>query len=125
MLTYSIASAREDGSSNRVVLNGKSGYLGYTDVYLKYLVDGWISLTGDNNTDINGWKLISEFALEPGTYTFTGMKGQTENTVAIQLHIEDDTGYYCYLYQYDEDVQFTIVRQSNVTVHIRVYPNRC
>lgn len=59
MVTYSIASAREDGAANRVVLNGKAGYIGYSTVYLKYLADGWIRLTGDNVEESNGWKLLS------------------------------------------------------------------
>lgn len=122
MLQYNITTARNDGTPNRVVMNGKAGALGYSYVKLQYLEDGWIRLVGENNEDSNGWKLISVFTLEPGTYTLTGMKGQNENKIALQLRIEDDTGYYCYLYQYDEDVQFTIERETTATLHARVYP---
>lgn len=122
MVQYNIASAREDGEPNRVVMNGKPGYLGYSSVHLSYLEDGWISLVGDNVEESNGWKLLSTFTLEPGTYTLTGMKGQDENTIALQLHIEDDTGFYRYIYQYDEDVSFTIDRQADAALHVRVYP---
>lgn len=122
MVQYSIASAREDGEPNRVILNGKPGYLGYSSVHLSYLKDGWISLVGDNVEESNGWKLLSTFTLEPGTYTLTGMKGQDENTIALQLHIEDDTGFYRYIYQYDDDVSFTIERAVDATLHVRVYP---
>lgn len=122
MVQYSIASAREDGEPNRVVMNGRPGYLGYSSVHLSYLKDGWISLAGDNIEESNGWKLLSTFTLETGTYTLTGMKGQDENTIALQLHIEDDTGFYRYIYQYDEDVSFTIERQVDAALHVRVYP---
>ena len=122
MVQYSIASAREDGTPNRVVMNGKPGYLGYSSVHLSYLKDGWISLVGDNVEESSGWKLLSAFTLEPGTYTLTGMKGQRENTIALQLHIEDDTAFYRYIYQYDEDVSFTIDRQVDAALHVRVYP---
>ena len=122
MVQYSIASAREDGEPNRVVMNGKSGNLGPSSVHLSYLKDGWISLVGDNVEESNGWKLLSTFTLEPGTYTLTGMKRQDENTIALQLRIEDDTGFYRYIYQYDEDMSFTIERQVDAALHVRVYP---
>ena len=122
MLQYSLVSVRDDGTSNRVVMNGKEGRLGYSSVRLSYLTDGWIQLSGENNEDSNGWKLISEFILEPGTYTLTGMKGQQENTVALQMYIEDEWGNYRYLYQYDDDVQFTVDHFMNSSIHVRVYP---
>ena len=50
------------------------------------------------------------------------MKEQRENTIALQLHIEDDTGFYQYIYQYDEDANFSIERPVDATLHIRVYP---
>ena len=122
MVQYSIASAREDGEPNRVVMNGKPGYLGYSSVHLSYLKDGWISLVGDNLEESNGWKLLSTFTLEPGTYMLTGMKGQDEKTIALQLRIEDETGYYHYFYQHDEDVSFSTERSVEAALHVRVYP---
>ncbi len=122
MVQYSIASSREDGTPNRVILNGNPGYIGPSSVHLSYLKDGWISLIGDNVEESDGWKLLSRFTLEPGTYSLTGMKGQDESTIALQLRIEDDTGYYHYYYQYDEDVAFTIERPMEAALHVRVYP---
>ena len=122
MVAYSVASTREDGTPNRVVMIGKPGYLGYSSVHLSYLEDGWIKLIGDNTEKSDGWKLLSTFTLEPGMYTLTGMKGQDENTIALQLRIEDDTGYYQYFNQYDEDVIFTIERPVNAALHVRIYP---
>jgi hypothetical protein len=122
MVQYSIASAREDGTPNCVVMNGKSGYLGYTSVHLSYLKDGWISLSGDNVEENSGLVLLSIFMLEPGTYTLTGMKGQDEYSVALQLRIEDDTGFHRYFYQYDEDVSFSIERPVDAVLRVQVYP---
>ena len=50
------------------------------------------------------------------------MKGQDEKAIALQLHIEDDTGFYKYFYEYDEDVRFSIERPSEAVLHVRVYP---
>lgn len=122
MVQYSLASAREDGTPNRVVMMGTPGYLGESNVRLSYLEDGYIRLTGDNPNEGNGWKLLSTFTLEPGKYTLTGMSGQAENTIALQLHIEDSTGFYRYLYQYDKDVIFTVEKEAEATLHARVYP---
>ena len=122
MIEFSLASVREDGAPNRVVMIGKPGYLGYSSVHLSYLKDGWISLTGDNFKESNGWRLLSKLTLEPGKYTLTGLKELKENTIALQLRIEDDTGYYHYFYQYDEDVSFVIERPVEATLHVRVYP---
>lgn len=122
MIQYSISSSRSDGTPNRVVMNGKSGAVGYSYVRLQYLEDGWIRLTGENLTDSDAWKLISVFNLEPGTYTLTGMEGQEEKTVALQLYLKDDQGYSRYFFQYDRDVQIVVERESNATLHARVYP---
>lgn len=123
MVAWSVASARDtDGAENRVVLNGIPGYLGMSGVYLDFMKDGYIMLSGDNPEEIDGWKLISEFAIEPGSYTLTGMKGAKENTVAFQLYICDDTGSYRYLYQWDEDIAFAVEQDMEATLHVRVYP---
>ena len=121
MIFYSKASSR-DGEENRVVLNGNSGYFGLA-MCLKYLENGYIQITGNNIDGERGWKLLSRFTLEPGRYTLTGMRNVLENTIALQLHISDDTGYYQYLYQHDEDVVFVVERTSEAILHVMVYPN--
>ena len=124
MIRYSEASARaSDGAKNLVVMIGTPGYLGESNVYLKYLDDGYIKLAGDNPNDNNGWKKLSEFILGPGTYTLTGLDGQKEQTIALQLRISDDTGFYRYFYQYDDDIVFSIERDAEATLYARVYPN--
>ena len=63
MVQYSKVSARDDGAENLVVLEGNSGSIGLTYVYLKYLEDGYIQISGTNPFDSNGWKRLSEFHL--------------------------------------------------------------
>ena len=122
MVEYSLASAREDGAENLVVMEGSSGSVGQTYVYLKYLEDGYIQVYGDNAYDINGWKRLSEFQLMPGSYTLTGLRGSADKTVVLQLRISDDDGFYKYFNQWDEDVCFTIESEMRADLHVRVYP---
>ena len=123
MVLYSASTTREsDGASNRVIMIGRQGYLGHSSVRLQYLEDGWISLVGDNDEESNGWKLLSEFTREPGNYTLTGLEGMTVNTIALQLRVEDDNGYYHYYYQYNEDVIIRLERTVKAALHVRVYP---
>lgn len=124
MVKYSILSSRvNDKAVNRVIMNGNSGYLGNTNVYLKYLEDGYIQLSGNNTEEFNGWKLLSRFSLEPGTYSLTGLTGANKDTIALQLYISDETGFRKYLYQFDEDVTFIIKRETEAILHVRVYPS--
>ncbi len=122
MVQYSNASAREDGAPNHVIMTGKPGFFGYSSIYLSYLEDGWISIKGDNTEEGNDWKLLSVFTLEPGTYSLSGLKGRQENTVALQLYMKDETGFSLYIYQYDENVSFSIERPVEAVLHVRVYP---
>ncbi len=123
MIAYSIASRRtSDNAENRVVMNGSSCYVGLS-VYLQYLEDGYIRITGDNMDESRAWKLLGRFSLEPGMYTMTGMKNVTENTVTLQLHLSDDSGEYRYLYQHNEDTSFVVDRSSDAALHVMVYPN--
>ena len=122
MVQYSIASVREDGVENRVVMIGIPGYIGESLVYLNYLENGYIELSGSNPEEQYGWKKLSEFVLDPGTYTLTGMKGLGEQIIALQLRISDDKGFYRYIYQYNEDVEFKVDQQSEATLHVMIYP---
>lgn len=123
MIDYCVASSREDGAPNSVVMLGKPGYLGYTSVYLEYLENGWIRVFGNNTDIINGQKMIAKFSLDQGRYTLTGLKDQPNDTIDFQLRIEDSDGIYYYLYQYDKDVSFEVDKPSECVLHIRVHPN--
>lgn len=123
MVSYSIASAREsDGASNLVIMSGKAGYLGESDVYLDYLRDGYISIAGNNPNETRGWRKLCEIKMEPGVYSLTGMKDVPDRTVAIELHIGDGTEFSQYIYQWDHDVIFTVKEETIAMLHIMVYP---
>lgn len=123
MLQYSIDTTREDGASNYVIMNGVTGFIGRTNVKLSYMRNGCIILRGSNNYDIDGWQRISEFSLEPGKYTFSGIKEQSKNSVALQLVLEETTGAKCSYYQYDDDVALQIKNTVQASLYIRVYPS--
>ena len=122
MLQYSIETTREDGASNRVIMNGVSGFVGRTNVGISYMNGGKIRLNGANYDEIDGWQRISEFTLEPGRYTFTGMKGQGENTIALQLDIMGESGIKYSYYQFNDDVYFLTEKPTDVALYIRVFP---
>lgn len=124
MVAYAEASYREsDGAENLFIMDGKPGYLGESGVYLEYKKGGYIHLSGDNKNATNSWKKISEFKIEPGTYTLTGMSGVAENSIALQFRISDDSGWHQTFFQWNEDVQVTVDRELTATLHIIVYPN--
>lgn len=77
---------------------------------------------GDNYTENDGWKLISQFVLEPGVYTLTGMREAEENSIAFQLRLCDETGKYQYIYQWNREVTFTVFQESSIALHARVFP---
>lgn len=83
MIRFARLNDREDGNRNLLVLNGQSGYASGTDVYVGYQDNGRISISGSSEN--RSWKLIGEFRLDPGTYTFSGLSGVSENTFAIEL----------------------------------------
>lgn len=125
MEEYAHSSFREsDGAENLVIMNGKPGRIGGTDVSLIYEKDGYIRLLGSNTESISGWKLISEFKLEPGIYTFTGLKNHEIGTIELQFSTWNEqkkgNDYYC---QYDEDISVTITEEKVFYLHVRVYPN--
>ena len=123
-IRYSVASVRViDGAENRVVMVATPGNIGESKVLFRYLNECDIQLIGSNSGNQSEWKKLSKFSLEPGFYTLTGLTGQKEQTVVIQLHIEDTTGFSNYINQYDDDVAFKVERDSEATLFVGVYPN--
>ena len=125
MVDYAKASAREsDGAENCVVMDGKSGYIGSSRVYVKYLKDGYIKISGDNSDGSSGWKLVSEWIMEKGRYTLSGLSGFKENTLELQLSVwnEEKNGYdyYC---QFNDEVSIELFEPKSVRLFLRVYPN--
>jgi len=121
MISYALASAREsDGAENLVIMDGRSGNVGSSTIQLKYLDDGYISIKGENLDDTGQWKQISEIELDPGRYTLTGLKNSSQTIVAIRLHLEDSEGTVANYWQYDEDIQFSIINTCKAMLSIRV-----
>ena len=123
MLKYSIDSMREDGTPNRVIMNGVTGFIGRTNVRLSYMDDGYIRLAGENYDNIDGWQRISEFLLEPGKYCFTGMQGQTKDSIALQLDLEDSANNKTYYFQFDDEVTILNEKTMSAALYIRIYPS--
>ena len=112
MLTASKASFRSiDGAINQVVMYGSSGYIGHSD----------INIQGNNRSDTYQWKKIANFSLMPGTYSFTGLTGVDPETVELQLDYPEGEGYR-WLFQWNSDIQFTIVERKEIELYIRAFP---
>ena len=77
------ANGDREGKKNLLVLNGQPGFVGKTDIYVKYNSDGSIEISG--TADHRAWKVIGQMMLEPGTYSFSGLSGTEKNTIAIEL----------------------------------------
>lgn len=124
MAAYAAATAREsDGAENLLLLNGESGYVGPTNVYLKYQKDGSIRLSGSNPGESNGWKLLCEFELAPGEYTLTGLSGFAPKTVELQYSVwNEEKGGCNYYSQHDADIVIRVNETSSAWLHVRVYP---
>ncbi len=121
MISYALASARDsDGAANLVVMDGRSGYIGSSTIQLKYIEDGYISIKGINVDEKGQWKQIAEIELEPGAYTLTGLKGSSQEIVALILHLEDSKGAETNYWQYDEDVHFTVDKLCKASLSVRV-----
>lgn len=123
MVRYAANSAREsDGAPNLVILNGVEGFVADTNIFVKYMNDGYIKISGINPYGKSLWKKLSTTKLQKGTYTLTGLKGIKEETIELQLGIETGTNYLKYYSQCDENVTFSIDQDRVTFLCIRVYP---
>lgn len=108
---------REDGAKNLLVLNGKNGYAWDTDVYVEYLNDGSIHIKG--TSDRRSWWKIGEVSLEPGAYSFSGLSGVENNTVGLEIEVDNhrfapDVGPI-------DEVKFTLDETTKLMVYVTVY----
>lgn len=86
MVLYASQNDR-DGRRNLFVPSGESGYCWDTDVYVKYLEEGSISITGE--ADKRSWFELGRIVLQPGDYIFEGLSDIEEETVALELEYFD------------------------------------
>ena len=108
---------REDGSENLLVLNGKNGFAWNTDVYVEYLNDGRIKISGQS--DKRSWWPIGEVSLKPGVYSFSGLSGVDNDTVGLTLETNNqrftpDVGPI-------DEVRFTLEENTKLKVYVSVY----
>lgn len=108
---------REDGAKNLLILNGKNGYAWDTDVYVRCLDDGSISIKG--TSDRRSWWPIGELTLEPGVYSFSGLSGVEKDTVGLTLETYNqrftpDVGPV-------DEVKFTLEETTKLMVYVSVY----
>ncbi len=123
MVSGTIASSREsDGAQNLIIMDGNSGFVGASSVLLDYLSNGYVSIKGENDTEQLQWKKISEFEINPGIYTLTGLSVE-ENTIELRLVAEQASGEPVYCYQHSEDVLFEILEPGIARLHFRIYPD--
>lgn len=74
---------REDGSKNLLILSPDPKYIGETDFGVSYQSDGSILIEGAS--DNRAWIEIGRLTLEAGMYSFSGLSGVEEKTVALEL----------------------------------------
>ena len=114
---------REDGVKNLLVLNSDPKYIGHTDFNITYNSDGSILI--DGQSDNRAWIEIGRVTLESGTYSFSGLSGVNEKTVAIELEYYD-TGKKNYIRLTPdvgaiEQVLFSIETTTKVRALIGIY----
>lgn len=123
MQNYAAMNDRED-TPNLLTLDGKPGFVGRSGVYVRYLKDGSISISGTSH--VRAWKLLAELQLGPGTYSFSGLNQVAEKTVAIQLeyyHKEKEK-----FLRLTQDVgpvdavSFTLSEDTRIRAYVGVYP---
>ena len=68
------------------------------------------------------WKKIAELSLEPGDYTFTGLKNSTLDSISLRLNLQNSEGEVKNYWQYNEDIQFLIVDSCKAELYVRINP---
>lgn len=75
---------------------------------------------------MRAWKRIGNLILEPGKYSFSGLSGTIENTVAIEL--ESFNNEYRKYVRLTPDVgpvdtvEFTLTMRTRIRAYVGVYP---
>ena len=115
---------REDGIKNLLVLNGKNGYAWNTDVYVEYLNDGSINISGV--ADIQSWWPIADITLESGHYFASGLEDTTDGLLGIELaYYNKNSKKYevlCPDIGINPTVEFELSETTPIRAYVRVYP---
>ena len=115
---------REDGAKNLLVLSGKSGNAWDTDVYVEYLNDGSINISGVS--DIQSWWPIADITLESGHYSASGLEDTTDGLLGIELaYYNKNSKKYevlCPDIGINPTVEFELSETTPIRAYVRVYP---
>lgn len=115
---------REDGKKNLLVLNGKNGYAGDTDVYVEYLNDRSIRIAGESNKQ--SWWPIANITLGPGKYSASGLEDIADGLLGIELaYYNKNSKKYevlCPDIGKNPTVEFELSEKTLIRAYVRVYP---
>lgn len=113
-----------NGEVNLLVLSPDPVYIGKTDFNVSYKSDGSVLIEG--SSDNRSWIEIGKVTLNAGRYSFSGLSGVPEKTVAIELEYNDsDQGKYLRL---TPDVgsiaeaEFELNETTRIRALIGIYP---
>lgn len=87
MARYAEMNDKSNGTKNLLVLSPDPKYIGQTDFSVSFNSDGSILIKG--NTEKRAWIEIGKVTLPAGCYSFSGLSGVAEKTVAIELEYFD------------------------------------
>lgn len=111
---------REDGTKNLLVLNGKNGFAWDTDVYVEYLNDGGICVSGFSHGKT--WKRIADLELDSGVYEASNLISCIENSVKLYVapYDEDKGDYVLQCITPMQQVFFELTKKTKVRVYLSV-----
>ena len=111
---------REDGTKNLLVLNGKNGFAWDTDVYVEYLNDGGICVSGFSHGKT--WKRIADLELDSGVYEASNLISCIENSVKFYVapYDEDKGDYVLQCITPMQQVFFELTKKTKVRVYLSV-----
>lgn len=114
----------ENGEKNLLILSPDPVYIGETDFSVSYNSDGSVLIEGSSDT--RAWIEIGKVTLEAGRYSFSGLSGVPEKTVAMELEYKDmDQGKFLRLTPdvgSIENAAFELIENTKIRALIGIYP---
>ena len=123
MVRYAAMNDRADGTKNLLILNPDPKYIGTTGFSVSYNDDGSVLIEGSSEN--KAWIAIGSLTLPEGTYTFSGLSGMDEKTIAIELeYLDKNSNNYVRLTPevgIIDEVVFVLDKETRVRALIRLY----
>lgn len=123
MVRYAAMNDKADGTKNLLILSPDPKYIGQTDFSVSYNDDGSVLIEG--KSEERAWIEIGRFELPAGAYSFSGLSGVPEKTVALELEYYDtEQGKF---YRLTEDVgpinevEFKLEDKTKLRALVRLY----